>query len=219
MLSTPVNWLINVLFPIHCVGCDAPQTYCCQNCLAKLPSATAPADRSIIALFDYHDARVKRLIWLLKYRGGREIAKILAAALYDKILDEIVEIEMFHPTGELWPIIPIPLSPKKRRARGFNQTEEIAKYLLRHNSRNFKSGFDLLKRTDDKPSQMSIKNREERWRNIEDAFQVNDGAAISGRNILLLDDVTTTGATLSEARRVLHSAGARNVLAVAIAHG
>ncbi len=219
MLSTLVNELTNLLFPIHCVGCELPATYCCEACLRKLPAAPASPDRAILALFDYRDRRVKRLIWLLKYRGGRAVAKILADALYDRVLDEVVEIEMFHPTGDPWLLVPIPLSPQKRRQRGFNQTEEIAKHLLRRNSRNFERGFDLLKRVHDERSQMSIKERAERWANIEDAFQVVAKKAVAGRHLLLLDDVTTTGATLSEARRALHAAGARQVLAVAIAHG
>jgi len=226
MLSTLVNELANLLFPTHCVGCETPATYCCDTCLQKLPDAPASPDRTILALFDYRDRRVKRLIWLLKYRGGRAVAKILADALYDRVLDEVVEIEMFQPTGDPWLLIPIPLSPQKRRHRGFNQTEEIAKHLLRRNSRNFERGqskglasFDLLKRVRDERSQMSIKERAERWANIEDAFQVTDSQAVAGRHILLIDDVTTTGATLSEARRVLHAAGARQVFAVAVAHG
>lgn len=174
----------------------------------------------MIALFDYHDPRVKKLIWFLKYRGGRGIAKLLAAALYERVLDEIVEIEMFRPAlEEPWLLVPIPLTRAKRHRRGYNQTEEIAKFLLRHNSRNFEPGFEILARTGERPSQMSIKDRTARWENIANAFVVPAGTLVRGRNILLIDDVTTTGATLSEARRALHTAGARMVLPAAIAHG
>lgn len=220
MLSTLLNGIIGLFFPAACVGCETPGTYCCSTCFEKLAPAATPSDRSLIALFNYHDLRVKKLIWLLKYRGGRDIARILAAPLYERVLDEIVEIEMFHPAlDEPWLIVPIPLTRGKLHRRGFNQTEEIAKCLLRHNSRNFEPGFEVLKRVADRRSQMSIKDRTARWENVGGAFAVPAADQVRGRNVLLIDDVTTTGATLSEARRVLHQAGARTILTAAIAHG
>lgn len=220
MLSTLLQFLAELCFPTQCVGCGQSGTYCCRTCLNKLPPARSPTDRNLLALFDYHDSRVKKLIWRLKYRGAREIAKIFATVLYERVLDEIVEIEMFRPAlDNAWLVIPIPLTKTKRRRRGFNQTEEIAKHFLRHNTRNFEPAFDVLVRPQAGPSQMSIKERAARWLNVANAFRVAEPERVKGRDVLLIDDVTTTGATISEARRILHEAGARSILPAAIAHG
>lgn len=209
--------MINLIFPAHCISCGISKTYCCDQCLARLPNAKPAPGRNITALFDYNDKRVHQLIWLLKYRGVREIAKIFANAIYDRVLDDLSEMEMFGAAGDNWVVVPIPLSARKQRRRGFNQTEEIAKALLRLNSRNFEAGFDLLARVKDTQSQMSLGKRRERWENVADAFRVGEPDQVRGRNLLLLDDVSTTGATLTEARRVLNAAGARNITALAVA--
>ena len=114
-------------------------------------------------------------------------------------------------------LIPVPLHPKKHHARGYNQTEWIAQALIKHlNSEDVTLSTDILTRVKNTPSQAHQKNKVARIQNMKDAFSVIDD--LRGKDILLLDDVVTTGATLMSAKKALLTSGARNVLCVAVAH-
>ncbi|MBY0376639.1 ComF family protein, partial [Patescibacteria group bacterium] len=83
---------------------------------------------------------------------------------------------------------------------------------------NFKLETEALLRIKDGPHQARIENRSERLKNIVGVFATNKNFDVKNRNIILIDDVTTTGGTLSEAKKVLKEAGARKVIAFTIAH-
>lgn len=105
-------------------------------------------------------------------------------------------------------IVPIPLHPARFRKRGFNQAEMIGKVLSEELGLNMEiRGFRKIKNTD---AQMGIKDRGKRKNNVKGCF-VADGEQFSGRNILLVDDVYTSGATIREAAGALRKAGAKEI--------
>lgn len=119
-------------------------------------------------------------------------------------------------------LIPIPLSKKRLCERGYNQAELICKELIKIN--NLRHGVDIklenkvLIKPKETKHQAKIENRGERLLNIVGSFDIQNAELIKNRNIILIDDITTTGATLSEAKKVLKHFGARKIIAFAVAH-
>ena len=116
-------------------------------------------------------------------------------------------------------LIPVPLHKRKLRVRGFNQSELLADFL----GENLAPGinFPVLKKVLNRKhftlSQMKIKNYQDRQKNIQGAFAIQKSAEIRGKNVLLVDDVATTGATLFECALVLKAAGVRKISAIVVA--
>jgi ComF family protein len=173
---------------------------------------------SIETPFSYRDPIIKKLIWLLKYRGSNRAATLAASALISLYQEYLAELIHFSGNRSLL-LIPIPSSNSRVRARGYNQAELLADALLRSIGETYlENGFTVLARSRETESQTKMKNRSERLRNPKDSFRILYPEKIAGREILLLDDVVTTGATLREAKRVLKSAGAKKVHCFALAH-
>jgi competence protein ComFC len=105
------------------------------------------------------------------------------------------------------------------RERGFNQAQLLAEEISKlDGGTNFGLEKDVLKRPKDSEHQAHIKDKKGRLKNASGAFAVNNIESVKGKNIILIDDVVTTGATLHEAKRVLRQAGAKKVVAFTVAH-
>jgi len=169
------------------------------------------------ALFDYKDPLVRHALWQLKYKGNKKLARLFSEIIYSTLIEELGDLEILDDFKK--PIlIFIPLHKKRLRERGFNQMELVAKDLVLIDAGNsFEYGLGFLEKIRETKNQTSLK-KEERVKNLKGAFGVKEGAEIVDRNIILLDDVITTGATVLEARETLIKAGARSVFAMAIAH-
>ena len=143
---------------------------------------------------------------------------VFAEALYGRILEELADHAQFENFRE--PIlISIPLAPKRKRGRGFNQATLLCKELVKLDKDvNFKLEKNVLYKPKDTEHQAKIEDRRKRLQNIVGSFSVKNSEIIRGENIILIDDVTTTGATLAEARKVLRAAGAKKIIAFTIAH-
>ncbi|GMQ95252.1 MAG: ComF family protein [Patescibacteria group bacterium] len=218
MLKKLFHKILDMLFPRSCAGCNTPNTVLCDKCIADLPPAGNTEDIDIVSVFDYRNETIKKTIWLLKYKGSRDVGRKIAGAVHDRLLEELHERSIFSNFHD--PIlIPIPLSKKRAKARGFNQSEIIAREMsFIDNCSSFTLATNVLYKTKDTPSQVSIKNREKRLRNLKGCFFVKAPLRVKNRSIILIDDITTTGATISEARETLLAAGARNVIAFTVAH-
>ncbi len=141
----------------------------------------------------------------------------MAKSLYEELAEEISERTTFETLGRPL-LIPIPLSSKRLRERGFNQCDLIVSALADLDKESFfETSENLLHRIRHTESQTK-KSRAERLKNLKDCFDIPQPEKVQGRSIILLDDVTTTGATLEEASKELVKAGAKTVLKVALAH-
>jgi len=116
-------------------------------------------------------------------------------------------------------LIPIPLSPKRYRERGYNQAELICKELVKLNpGKDFELKNNILIKIKETEHQARIKNRNARLKNLENSYGVKNEGLLKNRNIILIDDITTTGATLNEARKILKKSGAKKIIAFTVAH-
>lgn len=215
---TILDTIFDIVFPANCIICQEKGVDLCAKCLSDAPEAERESADWIFPLFDYRHPPIKKAVWLLKYNGKRRLAKVFADAMYGRILEELSDRAQFENFRE--PIlIPIPLAPKRFRERGFNQADLICKALVKlDKNENFTLGKNILWKPKDTEHQARIEDRNKRLKNIIGSFRVMNPEKIKGRNIILIDDVTTTGATLSEAKKVLREAGAKKIIAFTIAH-
>lgn len=232
-----IEWVLKILFPPRCLACDIPieEGVVCRSCFEKIPrhgtlfcarcgarlpgAATGNSDIKKICHRDtdyilgsagpYDDAALKLLIHHLKFRAVRRAAEPLAEILA-RYLADIRMVDM----GEFI-LIPVPLSRGRQNERGFNQAEEIARYLTKYVSLPVRN--DILIRSKNSKPQTETTNAAERQQNILGCFSVTKPDDVCGKKIILLDDVTTSGATLGEAARMLKSAGARKIIGLTAA--
>jgi len=156
---------------------------------------------------------LRDLIHLLKYQGVRPAAAVLGRMLGETI----ASIDTSMPEGRI-AVIPVPLHERKRRQRGFNQSELIARSALKCVGRRerFEMAVGALDRTRETGSQIGL-TRHQRRENLRGAFMVMEPARVANRQILIVDDVFTTGTTVSECARVLRRAGASRVWVATVA--
>ncbi len=154
----------------------------------------------------YDDIMVRAIV-LLKYHAVTPLAGLFAARLLETIQREP---EAFR----LDAVVPVPLDDRRRRERGYNQAELIARPLAK------KLGLPLrpllLLRKHPRPEKLRL-TRRERWATVRGAYAVREGANIDKLRLLLVDDVFTTGATLDACARALHDAGAAEVVGLTVA--
>jgi ComF family protein len=178
--------------------------------------ADPPFERAVA--YGSYDGELRDLIHLLKFQQVRPAAAVLGRML----AETIANLEKEMPVGTLFSnkimVVPVPLHTRKQAQRGFNQAEMIARDALKQLSRPKR--FDLcsgvLLRRRETGSQIGL-TRHQRRENMRGAFAVSDPTRILNRDILLVDDVYTTGTTASECARVLRRAGAARVWVATVA--
>jgi ComF family protein len=230
-----VDPLLTVVFPSFCVVCRAPLSQptrgpLCQGCWTRLPrhqddlcacgvplgaGVPRPCGRcrrgrtafEAGASLGPYEASLRTAIHELKYRGRRRLAGRLAEALLAEPAPRAV-------LSDAVVLVPVPLHPRRRRERGFNQSELIAQALGRLT--RLPVAASALVRRQDTPSQSGL-SAAERRRNVASAFVVRRRPAIAGRVVVIVDDVLTTGATARACASALRAAGARSVRLLTIA--
>jgi ComF family protein len=224
--------LANLLFPPICVICHEKLRHgaICEPCLGKIPlrdsllcgkcHASLPVGASTATCHaefpyllgggaDYENPAIKSLVHHLKFRNVKDAAEALGDLLSRYLARCHVPIE-----GRT--IIPIPLSRSRERSRGYNQAELIARRLASGANGTIIDTRSLIRTRNTRP-QSEIEDAAERQENLRGAFAVADPLPLRGKDILLIDDVSTTGATFLAASLALKTAGARNILALAAA--
>lgn len=195
--SKPV---IDLLIPRTCVGCGKDGKYICDKCNLFLSEATTIFNRGnlieVVSIWDY-EGLIKKLIYKIKYDGIFDaIDELTEKAFERRDLDVPKDIIITF----------VPMYFKKERQRGFNQAELIAKKLGQISSIQ---AILLLEKTKETPSQTGLE-KEERIKNVRCAFKII-AEVNCPKNILIVDDIYTSGATLEECARVLKKAGAETI--------
>jgi ComF family protein len=199
IVSLAIEVLASVVAPPQCAACDAPVPMLavfCAPCAATVQRARQNGGPAIAA-FEYGGA-VARAITRLKYGGRADLARPLGDLLWRALLP--------HARGLRDAIVvPVPLHPSRLAERGFNQSALLARPIARRLRAPL---LPLaLARVRETPQQTAL-DRDARLANVAGAFCVRQDSRVSGRAVLLVDDVRTTGATMDACTRALIAAGA-----------
>jgi len=170
--------------------------------------------KDIFVLFDYQNKIVQFIVKSIKYKNNVSLRKRLSVYLYEEILDITSDIGLFEGTPPI--LVPMPMSKAEKRKRGFNQCEELAKEIKKIGGENIEVSYNTLKKIKETERQ-TVLSKEERFKNVKNSMTANLGL-YNNRTFIVLDDIYTTGASFSEARRALLLSGARRVVGIFIAH-
>jgi ComF family protein len=228
------NWTMNyvsdflsLFFPRLCATCDAAllrhEEMLCTICLHQLPKTNfhlqndnpvsrifwgrVPVEHAAAWCYFQKGSKIQHLIHLLKYNGKKEIGQYLGSIYGQELI-----LSPFYHNIEI--IIPVPLHPKRKRKRGYNQSEWIAKGL----SETMKIPVDTktLIRSTASDSQTK-KSRFRRWENVKEIFSITNATLLQDKHILLVDDVLTTGATIESCTNELLKINGVKISVVALA--
>jgi len=186
-----------------------------MNDILSLPRSI-DIDNTTCALFSYKDARVSALIWEIKYHKNMRAIEAVAPLLADIILEEYAERSLFENWSQCL-LVPVPSSKNKVKKRGYSHTELIAQAVAKNLPKSIVYSPNVLKKVTETLEQNKLPNRALRLKNLVNSQEVI-GSLPEGAVVILLDDVTTTGATLLESRRALIAEGVKNIIAFTIAH-
>ena len=185
--------------------------------ISSLPKAPEVEKRDWIhPLFHYKDGHVKAIIWELKYRENTLPLEHIGKLLYEEIIALVSDIALFNNDAQFI-LIPIPITDERRAERGYNQSELIAKAILESDlAHTLLYAPQWFTKVFETPRQSHSESKRERILNLRGSFMADP--RVEGKYVILIDDVVTTGSTLSEARDTLIASGAREVFAFTIAH-
>ena len=209
LLAEAGRGLLDLLYPPRCVICrePVPERFC-GTCRATIVPAEPPlSSRSALegrACAGVYDGPLRDAVLMLKYHDRRGLARDLGGLL-------AARLEMHRREWEPDGLVPVPIHFRRRRERGYNQSELLAASVGELCGLPVR---EALERVRDTPPQVGL-DRNRRRENVRDAFALCAGAA-PGRRPILIDDVQTSGATLEEAARALRAAGAHAVFALTV---
>ena len=246
-ISNIRDFIFDLIFPIECLGCGKQGKWLCDKCLKKLEvngkqhclnckiendfGELCPECKKkfyfdgVLAAGNYEDKLIAQLIKQYKYYFSKKIADILGDFLLFFLRNLNSQMILLPAKKESAPgflrgqddyyIIPVPLHKRRLRWRGFNQAEEIAKIL----SKKLNIPMLLNRLSRKKYSKPQVKmDSQKRKTNISGCFQ-HAGGHLDGKNIILIDDVVTSGSTLNECAKVLKEKGAKEVWGICVARG
>lgn len=231
------EWLLDILFPRHikCIFCggelnENSDKETCENCADKLPYITNACPKcgnkmaegevgvcfeckttnfefeQAVAVFEY-SGKVVKAVHDFKYQGNRPLYEPLGQYMCETLAGWDIEPDL---------ITFVPMTKKKQKERGFNQSELLARYIAKDFNIPCAQVVEKIKET----SVQASLNFHQRQENIKDCFEVKKDyrKLIKGLNILLIDDIFTTGATSNEVTRILNLCGAEKVYVLTLAH-
>ncbi len=204
---------LHLLYPYICTGCGSdllePPNQLCLHCLNELPHTKEafyknnhtekifigrlPVTGAFSEFYFAKGSLIQHLIHQLKYKGNQEIGFFLGTMMGRSILDN----DRFKDLDQL---VPLPLNPKKEFKRGYNQAAVICQGISSITNIPVSLGNVTRRRFTETQTR---KHRTERWENVDGSFMVCREEALSGKHILLVDDVITTGATLESCGQVI----------------
>lgn len=200
---------LEAIFPPRCAGCDRVGYYLCARCVGEIEAlplfahAQARPPLAVVAATAPHEGKLQQAIWSLKYENMPQVATPLGRRLAQRVGSLKWNIDM---------IVPVPLHTTRLRERGYNQSQLLGTHAAM--MLGIPCCPDALKRTRQTTSQVTL-TAEERLMNMQDAF-LAEPHLVSQQNILLVDDVYTTGATLAACAQALLDAGAAAVYGLTV---
>lgn len=233
-LRASAKAVMDTFFPIECLGCQQEGRWLCERCEKRIEIETEDACivckvrsrngrtcftckkncnlDAVMRFFDYDDLLVQRILQTAKYNYVQRALHCLLKAVEPHVKAKLDQLEF---DARAFMYVPVPLHTRRRRDRGFNQSEIIAERVAYVVGGKMQA---VLKRRKDRPPQAKL-DEFDRAVNIKDNIQCTDPAAVAGKYICLVDDVTTTGSTLDECARTLKRAGAKEVWGLVLAKG
>lgn len=213
-----LSGILDLLFPPRCVFCrnilKRGESDFCSRCGENLPTCEG---RDAVLDGEFFSKCVSPLYYECSVRDSLLRYKFKSAkgyvSCYGKILAHCIDE---HFLGKYDLITWVPISDKRLKKRGYDQSMILAMATALELD---DVAVETVKKTRDNPAQSGLDEKEERWANVSGAYEVTDIELIDGKRILLIDDIVTTGATLSECARTLLMAGAEEVMCATIARG
>jgi competence protein ComFC len=203
--------LFNILFPIECLACGKQGSDICTECLENIHPPKKQNYDWITSFGNYHDEKLERIMRHIKSHPNARAANILA-----KSFGEMIKNRPQLPGS--WILVPVPISKQRFRERGYNQCELLAA----HFGQVFQLKIinDLLIKKKHTKKQGTTKSKELRATNIAGSFGIKRKyqGILENKNIIIIDDITTTGSTLVEIRNLLINTKATRVIAWTVAN-
>ena len=223
MLKDVLNFFMEILFPPVCGKCGKiDKNWICEKCYRVLNKLKIV--QNDINLFDFNNKEkimtYDKFLYIFKYEGilrkliidykfnGKAYISTLFATIILKDEKYCRQIKTYDM------MIPVPMFEKKKKQRGYNQTELIAEKICEN--LNIELGLNYLMKTKNTKMQSTL-SANDRKENIKNAFWVNNKDKIKEKKIIVFDDIFTTGETASEISRVLKMAGAKEILVFVLA--
>lgn len=209
-----LDFFLDLLFPISCIGCGGGKNWLCEKCLAGIKIETKNHDINGLdaawSFATYHQPLVEKSIRVFKFKFVFGLSSILAEIMAQ-------ELSPLHQSMRIDYVVGVPLSGKRLNWRGFNQADMLALHIAE------RLGIDcldsrLIFKRQDSLTQVGL-SRTRRLNNLKDKITVIGHDKVAGKNILLIDDVLTTGATLSECALSLKRSNVNNIFAAVLAAG
>ncbi len=206
------KFILDLLFPIHCLGCSKEGEFFCPDCCQKIPLNQKPLRKNLIVAADYKNPLVRELIHQFKYNFIKDLAQPLGQIMSSRLRAVLTISENTF-------LIPVPLHPKRLRWRGFNQTDLLSQEISQQ--LNIPAINNLLIRKKYALPQVKIANARQRKQNIKDAFQINSDFIqnLKDKTIILIDDISTTGATLEQCSQALKPLKPKEIWKLVLARG
>lgn len=216
-----IDLLIDFIFPKYCAGCGKEGEFLCGECKGKLELALQICPMccrasmggwthegckkrngmdGLVAVYRYKNEVMKKAIEAIKFEFNRDLIEIL---LQDSNVETGIGFDY---------LVPVPLHRLRENWRGFNQAMVICKHIKERSNTEI---LVALYRTKNTQQQARIRNKKLRVENVKGAFKIRE--EVRGKNILLVDDVFTSGASMRECTKVLKRAGAKKVWGLVLA--
>lgn len=216
MIKHCIEWIVSLIYPKKCeicsqlISCDMDLCDNCKNIIKPIFKIRKleyiPRKFSLcISLFNY-SGLIREAVCKFKFHGGRELSKYFVHNVSYKSIKNLIKCEIDYITC-------VPLSNKRRKSRGYNQAECFARDLSKKINIPYK---DLLDKILDNPPQHEL-SADQRVQNVCGIYKILNGSDIKGKNILLCDDIITTGSTMKECIKTLKINGANKVFCCTIA--
>lgn len=206
MKNNILNSILDLIFPPHCEVCrKSGPAALCPECFSSIKFMKPQFGIHSAALYD---GTVRTALHRFKFQKRKNLAEPLGILLVN-YLGQTTSLNI----KELDSIVPVPLHKKRRRERGFNQIELLARVIGRYYELPVVASLERIKNT--RP-QFDLP-REERLTNLKGAFRVSQPKEVYNKRLLLLDDIYTTGATVAECAKTLSIAGARRIEVLTLA--